>query len=835
MIKNVLIIITFSIATVHAQTVLEYYNIGKKAYNAGNYNDALKYYEKSADIFRNNNDKGNYSALLVEIGRVYSSLGQYNKAIEYFHDSLIINKALGQKLNIAACLNDIGLAYRSLGQYDKSIEYFNKSFDLVNKSGGDKVSVAACYFNLGLVYYSWGHYDKSLEYSNKAFTLVSDFGDKATIASVSSGIGRIYYALGQYNKAIGFFNNSLSINEELGRHGSIAGNLSDIGAVYRMFRQYGSAVDYFKKALTINEELGQKENIATSLNNIGSIYYEWGQYEKAYDYIKKALDFNEKSGSKDAMIVNLTNIGCIFHSLKKYDKSINYLKRSIDVIEELRLTAPGDIKREYISKQIYSYQWLVSSYIHNNDVISAMNTIELSSSKYLIDQLGERLKEKRIQYVDIKDYNKKISSDTVVISFSNAGTELGIATILIDNKDIVAVETDEKSFIKSITGKYSNRISQENIKQRGLKIQAVIEKQHDKRKITASDFNGIINYYHHLLSQPRLDKQEFDAYKYIASELYNLLLKKFEKQLVGKKELIILPGGIFSIIPFETLIMSDGSYLIEKYYIKYAQSLTVMDIIGKRKYSNLRSPMIAFGGATYDKINYKKNIVETEQQLADLIKETNLVSNRGDSMRNAYFSLGFGKWENLPGTLTEVKAIKLLIPDVNLITGQDVDESFIKILSKTGKLKNYKAIHFATHGIVVPEIPELSAIVLSQYNNERNGEDGYLRMQEIAALDINADFVNLSACETGLGKIYGGEGVVGLTQAFLLAGANGLSVSLWQVADNSTMEFMIGVYQKVIDKELSYHRAIAEMKREYIHSSKYNKPFFWAPFVYYGK
>ena len=108
-------------------------------------------------------------------------------------------------------------------------------------------------------------------------------------------------------------------------------------------------------------------------------------------------------------------------------------------------------------------------------------------------------------------------------------------------------------------------------------------------------------------------------------------------------------------------------------------------------------------------------------------------------------------------------------------------------------------------------------------------------MKEIAALDLHADFVNLSACETGLGKMYGGEGVVGLTQSFLVAGANGLSVSLWQVADESTMEFMTGLYRLVRDKGLAHDRAMTAMKRRFLADERFKLPFYWAPFVYYGR
>jgi CHAT domain-containing protein len=123
--------------------------------------------------------------------------------------------------------------------------------------------------------------------------------------------------------------------------------------------------------------------------------------------------------------------------------------------------------------------------------------------------------------------------------------------------------------------------------------------------------------------------------------------------------------------------------------------------------------------------------------------------------------------------------------------------------------------------------------VLSQYRERTEGEDGYLRMGEIEGLDIEAEFVNLSACETGLGQIYGGEGVVGLTHSFLVGGANGLSVSLWQVADESTMEFMVNMYRLVREKGMRYDRAITEIKRDFI-GGRYSDPFYWAPFVYYG-
>ena len=524
-----------------------------------------------------------------------------------------------------------------------------------------------------------------------------------------------------------------------------------------------------------------------------------------------------------------------------YPEAIESLIKSIEINEELRKTAKGDIKREYFETVLFTYELLVSTYIRDNKPASAFNTIELSSAKYLIEQIGEKLNNKDFRFEGVENYRKKLKDNTAVINYANINIWKP-AQIVVDRNNIFAVEVEAEGLISNINAKYTNVIKKSFEDLRGIKIIKKTEEEKEIEKGEKADFDRIINYYRLLLSKQELTLKEREALQYIGKELYKFLFGDIKAQLKGKDELIIIPDGVLSFLPFETLIMPDGRYLIEKYHIKYTQSLAVSEIIAKRNYSQNRKPLLAFGGAVYDEISYQEDIIKSEKQLEYLTKETLLALNRGQSTRDAYSSLGFEKWKNLPGTLTEVNAIKELIRRSDIYTGKSVCESKVKSLSKDGVLKRYKVLHFATHGLVVPEIPELSAIVLSLLKQEGN-EDGYLTMKEIAGLDINADFVNLSACETGLGKIYGGEGVVGLTQSFLIAGANGLSVSLWQVADKSTMKFMIGVNGLVQKKGFDYDKAITEMKRAFLSGSvdsadrnkSYSSPFFWAPFVYYGK
>lgn len=363
-----------------------------------------------------------------------------------------------------------------------------------------------------------------------------------------------------------------------------------------------------------------------------------------------------------------------------------------------------------------------------------------------------------------------------------------------------------------------------------------------EKKIQQVEFENAVKDYRSLLAGGGSREKE----RNLGRMFHRLLVEPVMPFLQDKKRLCIIPDGILGYLPFETFITEEGSYFAENYRIKYNQSITIQKLLKARMHDPKRKPLLAFGGAVYNEGSADSRGVEitaayqapNNRQLNWIEKETDRLIRDQASLKNNYAQLGFENWSPLPGSLDEVKQISQGMSGCELLVGENVSENLLKQYSQDGRLAEYKVIHFATHGVVVPDLPELSALVLSQFEDEINGEDGYLRMGEIVRLKLAADFVNLSACETGIGRIYRGEGVVGLTQAFLIAGANGLSVSLWPIGDDSTATFMAELYQRVYYRGMTFEEGITDVKRAFINGDfgeQWEKPLYWAPFVYYGQ
>jgi hypothetical protein len=202
-----------------------------------------------------------------------------------------------------------------------------------------------------------------------------------------------------------------------------------------------------------------------------------------------------------------------------------------------------------------------------------------------------------------------------------------------------------------------------------------------------------------------------------------------------------------------------------------------------------------------------------------------------DDLGRALRDVGVDGLERLPYTDEEAKAIgERFAPNRSKVL-LGFEASRERILN--GELKDYRRLHFATHGLLNSKDSGLSGLVLSLWDPQGKPRDGFLLSEEIYNLELSADLVVLSACETGVGREVRGEGVLGLTRSFMYAGAPRIVVSLWKVSDRATAELMDRFYRAMIDHRLTPVQALRcsqlSMRARRI------DPFFWAGFVFQGE
>ncbi|MEQ6118187.1 CHAT domain-containing protein [Reichenbachiella sp. MALMAid0571] len=798
---------------------------------------AAVFYAKANDIFQKMEYKAWLTIIASNLGEVYNNMGDYEQSLKYYNQSIKLGKETGEESGLSITYNNISSTYENLGQYETAIEMAKQAVALGEKY--KHASLSAFYSSLGHRYYAIGDYASALPNYEKALALDRKNNDKFKISQRLGSIGSTYLGLRKLTLAEQELKESVKIAEEVGSVMDMAAGWHNLGMVYKDLKKTNEARTYFEKSLTLYKKYGLAREAAGDLMILGQLNYErFDNTYKAEQYLKEA----ETIYSKLKLSLELSEV--YYHLAGMYAKknniteAIKYGEKGVGFFESIR-TSGNKTSVIQLSTSIKLYEVLAATYAANKQYKEAFNTFEKVKANVLVSKLSVGTNPVAATTSLI---SSKLPSNTAMISYMNTGH--GIPTfITITNSNTYGYfprmdDSSTSSFdqnFKSLLSKYEAVALTTQNNQRGFKPskkQDVVVAQ-DQAMFNYEKFENLINYYRTLLINQGNGNADGAVIKEIAQGLYQYLIAPIESNVVGKKELVIIPEGILSYLPFETLIDQNGKYLIEKYTIQYTQSATVWSLIQGRNYPASRKPMLAFGGAIYQGTGATTGTVNSEDELNQLQSE--LKNNNKTFTRGAYQKLGIGSWGDLPGTLKEVNTIKASIPGSVVLTGSSASEAKISDMSLSGQLDDYKVIHFATHGVVVPEIPELSALVLSQSGNTK--EDGYLTMQEIEGLKIKADFVNLSACETGLGKIYGGEGVVGLTQSFLVAGANGLSVSLWQVADESTMKFMTGLYKEV-NAGKNYKEASAEMKRQFIngiHGEQYKNPYYWSPFVYYGK
>ena len=804
--------------------------------------------EEAITIYEELGDLKGISDGHMAIGRIYFALSDVPKSIDYHLIAAENLKFLGNQEDYGYCLGWISGIYDYSGDHDRSIEYFNSALDiqlelssdtsLINwfslgdfyfESGDYRKAVinyetrfdhvenyfkedpfapteiieknkAEYYQGIGNIYNAWGRHQNALMNYTSALKIYESYGDSSSISDIISEMGDIFLELGVDEKARASYERALRINQELGRRYLLAHSFKDLGEYYLAVDSTIMAMNYLDSALEVYKETASFHDIQGTLYSLGKANAKLGNYVVAENYFTEYIKYAEEWNYKPRLASGRSSLADIFRQRREYPEAIENYILAVNIFEELRKTATGETRREYFSQVVSIYENLTTSYLHYGDFRSAFDIIELSRAKLLVEQLAGS--DSLVSISDLNQVQGSLSSNQAIVIYANVEQEY-LIELVITNDTIIGVEVPDSILLSILYPDNKDATLQLAIKsyRNSIKFSTWTEK--------TTEFGRAF---------------------------FDYLINPLSEHFLNKSDLLIIPDGILGYLPFEVLVDENGKYLMETHDIKYAQSVSIWDLIRNRKYDGRKGTLLAVGGAKYNPETYEVDMVESDKMLAYLEKTTfDSMSTRG-SLNESYASLGYSGWSNLPGSLNEINSISTVIQYTDKISGDNATEDIIKELSLSGELSKYTMLHFATHGVMVPDIPELSAVVLSQFVQITDGEDGYLTMGEIAKLELKADFVNLSACETGLGKIYPGEGVVGLTQGFMLAGANSVSVSLWPIADEATSEFMVSVYSKIADGS-SYSLAITETKRDFIsgkYGVEYKKPYYWAPFVYYG-
>ena len=815
-------------------------NTGKIYENWGKYDLAIQNYEKAIKLFEKIKDYKGMAVVYNNMGSYYFLTSYYKFAFDNFAQSENIYTQLKDNYGIATVKNNLGRLYHNLGDYDKSIaKYYDAK--VIYEQENDIGAIATVYNNIGGVYNAWAQYDTALIYYNKAYKIQEKLNRKGEIAKCLNNIADVYVSWGQFDKALLKYNNSLRIFTEINDVRNIASVNSNIAAVNFSLGNYNKAIENNNTALSIYTKLNDLSNKAKIENNLGSIKFTLGKLDEAISLYNDALTINRSLKQQRNIAETLYNLGVVYIDKEDYNKSLTYLEEAVNILEALRKTAIGDIRRDFLASQIQVYESIILCNVKNGDISKAFYYNELSSAKSFAETLNSAKSSTNI--ISIGEAQSKISDNTTALIYATVDNPTLTLLSIPKNGAVGAKLSSKNKMIQTFLNDIDirSKIIQDLTKSEIVEVKQFLKskgKYKLKVRMQKKIFNSFILAYVDLLSQPTMGNNE--KIESLSKVLYSLLIKPVEKYITTSKNLIIVPNGVLGRLPFETLIDENGNYLIDKYTISYVNSLSIKNILDNRNYTTFKKDVLAIGVSNFHngkKIDFS-NLEINKDQINSTRKIANRLAKEGSSLRNIYGNLGYTSLNNLPGSFAEVVKIKSLFPNSDTLTNTRATEGRIKYFSKNGDLHKYKTIHISTHGIAVNDIPILSGLVLYQTPTEVNGQDGFLRIDEISKLNINTELVNLSACETGAGKVYSGEGVVGLAQSFIIAGANRVIVSQWAVDEEASAKFMEEFYKLIKDENLTYVDAINKVKRKFISGEVnmfWKDPIYWAPFTLYGK
>jgi CHAT domain-containing protein len=748
--------------------------------------------------------------------------------------ALALYESLGSKRGLALTNETLSNIYRALGDHRHAFECATRSLRLAEEEKHRR-GIMLALSELAIIYGQQNNPEQALAHHERTLALAQELGDTFLIASTWHDMALQYKRFGNYARALEIYQQLLQQMETYGDKGGAAMVRDQIGRIFAEQGRYEEALKYHQAALAGLEAANKKRANAVTLNNISAVYLLQHNYSEALSVSQRALPLARESGRKVDVFVALTNLGYSQLGLERLAEARQSFSEAVALGESLRARAAGGIeeRQRFFEGAMRAHHGLLSVLVRQNQLQEAFVLAERVKARTLLDMLQEgrvnvqksmtvkEQEEERALKSELTQLNKQLArvsqSDTAQVAevetqlekarlnyeaFQNAlyaahpelRTQRGDAPIintqelgeLLPNAGTVLLEyvvTDETTYLFAIT-KPAQKVE--------IKLYTLPIKRNE------------------LAQQIESFRQQLAArdlgFRPSALKLYDSLLKPAQAQLGSKTNVVIAPDSSLWDLPFQALVNSSGHFLIEDAAVAYAPSLTVLREMTKRRTNQpaarASATLLAFGNP----------MIGGEQ-----------ANHSGQTLRD-------GQLDPLPEAAEEVKALARLYGAVRskVYVGADAREDRVKTEAPTAGI-----LHFTTHGTLNNASPMYSYLTLAEGGPN---DDGLLEAWELMQLDLKADLVILSACETARGRIGAGEGVIGFSWAMFIAGVPATVVSQWKVESASTRDLMVNFHRSLISNKTTATKsdALRQAALKLMHNPATSHPFYWAGFVLVG-
>lgn len=854
-----------------------YVNIGLLQFRINNLDKAIQYYYKALEILKEGDNLSHplLSNIYNNLGLIYQEKSDFGLAIEFYEKALSIKEKKSQVANISigGTFENLGVIYNIIGDFDKALLYYNKALKskIINK-GESHFSLGNTYNNIGLTYYKIKDFKNALIFYEKAMKIrEKSIGIKnSLLAEIMLNKGTLLMDIGEFKNAIMIFEGALSIlNGSLKENTLISSYLlNNIGKSYFELNDFENALLYFKKSLNIRKTILSEDNpkLVNSFINLGDLYVAMNDISKAKFYFEegfKCLKCVEKINCDFSKVPDIIKLKHLYSSYEGYLQKRSFI--SVNYKDSLQLYYKSLIRlNDYISSKslnkgsvnfflnefIPDFEKVIHFFHLNNNNVFTFSLSEKSKNKFLYERLQNlsnsqsyripyelKIKEDSLscellfyeKKKYIESYEKEISNDSLLYVYNNKILEI--------NEDLGKLIG---LFKTQYPDYYKFRYSQKLITVKGVQdsllennqtlveyfvgdssiFTFVISKDTFSVTQTPKDFplNQYVENLRKGIYQPyqkdnsiSLDSLK-ELYTKSAYQLYEKLILPVKEFLPNRGELIIIPDGVLGYIPFDALLTQsvgkatkarDYPYLMKDYQTSIAYSATLLQEMRNKRHR--KSPSKSFLG------------------VAPLFKgeiDTSLYTSRFIDFSNPRNRL-----TPLSENISEVQSIQKIVGGDLLIDTAATESAFLD------RADNYKVLHFSTHGKANDKLGDYS--FLAFYELKDSLENEWLYNRELYDLELNADMVVLSACETGIGELQRGEGIISLARGFSYAGAKSIITSLWAVDDEESSVLMRSFYEYLNDG-YTKDAALRQAKLDYIQNSSRPQPYFWATFIPIG-